>query len=191
MATLFVLLGGPGAGKGTQAKRVVAKTGATQVATGDMFRQNLKDQTALGILAKRYMDAGQLVPDSVTIDMLRERLQLIENGFIILDGFPRNVAQAESLWVLLEDLGIEFNCVVYLEVQEKTLEQRLLNRKDGRADDNPTAILNRLRTYIEETAELVPYFAGIGVLHTVNGEQTEDEVEADIWQVLESILQPA
>lgn len=191
MTVLVVLHGGPGAGKGTQAKEIVEKTGATHVATGDMFRQHLKEKTSLGILAQRYTDNGHLVPDDVTIDMLRERLQLVENGLIILDGFPRNIAQADALWELLEDMGITFGGVIYLAVREDVLKARLLGRKEGRTDDDPKVILKRLNVYLDQTAELIPYFTQLGVLHTINGEKTVDEVAAAVWDVLEKILQPA
>ncbi len=154
----LVLVGPPGAGKGTQAERMAERLDAPHISTGDLFRANLKQETELGLEAKRYMDAGDLVPDEVTVGMVRERLGEpdTEKGFI-LDGFPRNTAQAGSLGAILADKGLELDAVVQFEVDDEVVVQRLLGR--GRSDDNEETIRNRQQVYRDETAPLLRHYA--------------------------------
>lgn len=184
----FVLLmGAPGAGKGTQAKLLEGSLGLPQVSTGDLFRYNLKNNTELGMLARSYMDRGELVPDEVTVDMVRDRLKQTDcaNG-AILDGFPRTVAQAEALDALLAELGAAINAVVYVKVDTEELVKRLLKRAEteGRADDTEETVRNRMRVYREQTEPLLAYYAQRGLLHEVNGQQSIEAVQRDLVQVV-------
>ncbi|MBK9049402.1 MAG: adenylate kinase [Chloroflexi bacterium] len=184
----IVLMGAPGAGKGTQAKRLQDALGLPQVATGDLFRYNLKQKTELGLLANKYMDAGELVPDSVTIAMVRERLSLTDCAQgAILDGFPRNSLQAEALDGLLKDLGGRVVVVPYIHVSQEELVRRLIKRADleGRADDNDETVRNRMRVYQQQTEPLLAYYRNKGLLVEVNGQQTIDQVYADLYQVIQ------
>lgn len=182
-----VLMGAPGAGKGTQAKLLEKALGLPQVATGDLFRYNLKNQTDLGKLAQTYMDKGELVPDSVTVDMVRERISRPDcaNG-AILDGFPRNVSQAGALEALLSEFGGRINIVPYVYVDPDVLVKRLLKRAEieGRTDDNAETIQNRMRVYREQTAPLLHYYQEKGLLVEINGDQPVESVQQDIIRVI-------
>jgi adenylate kinase len=153
----LVLVGPPGAGKGTQAVRLSERLDIPHISTGDLFRANLTEQTELGREAKRYMDAGDLVPDSVTVAMVRERLAHDDavKGFI-LDGFPRTLSQAESLAELLAERGEQLDAVVEFKVPEEELVQRLLGR--GRDDDTEDVVRRRQEVYREETAPLLEHY---------------------------------
>lgn len=188
MSLFVILIGAPGAGKGTQAKLLQAELGIPQVATGDLFRDNLKKMTELGKLAKSYMDKGELVPDEVTVAMVRDRLSRedCQNG-AILDGFPRTVAQADELNKLLaDDLGAQINIVPLINVDEEVLIQRLLRRAEieGRADDNEGVIRNRMNVYQEQTAPLIDYYRQRDLLVHVNGEQSVEDVQSDLRAVI-------
>ncbi|MBW0114012.1 adenylate kinase [Pseudonocardia abyssalis] len=154
----LVLVGPPGAGKGTQAERMAERLDVPHISTGDLFRANLKEETPLGIEAKRYMDAGDLVPDEVTVAMVRERLTESDaaKGFI-LDGFPRTAPQAASLAGLLSDQGLELDAVVEFSVSDEVVVQRLLGR--GRSDDTEDVIRRRQQVYRDDTAPLLEYYA--------------------------------
>jgi adenylate kinase len=166
----LVLLGPPGAGKGTQAERITAHYGIPHISTGDILRTNVADGTELGQRAQEYMDAGQLVPDDLVIDMVDERLRADDtaSGFL-LDGFPRTVAQAEKLEQLL---GTEraLDAVVSFEAPEEELMQRLLGRaqEQGRSDDNAETIRARLAEFEAKTAPLVDFYRERGLLVTVD-----------------------
>jgi adenylate kinase len=153
----LVLVGPPGAGKGTQAVRLAERLEVPHISTGDLFRANLAQETALGAEAKRYMDAGELVPDSVTVAMVRDRLGAgdVAKGFI-LDGFPRTVSQAGSLHELLTERGEDLDAVVEMQVPEDVLVERLLQR--GRADDSEDVIRRRQQVYRDETAPLLDHY---------------------------------
>ncbi|MBA4495909.1 adenylate kinase [Paenactinomyces guangxiensis] len=197
----IVLMGLPGAGKGTQAARIVQELNIPHISTGDMFRAAVKEGTPLGLEAKSYMDQGQLVPDRVTIGIVRERLGKDDcaKGFL-LDGFPRTVPQAEALDELTKDLGRELNIVVYIDVDQDELLQRLTGRRicrdcgatyhvvfappkvEGvcdrcggnlyqRDDDRKETVAKRLEVNMEQTRHLLKYYESTGKLHRVDGKQ--------------------
>ena len=171
----IVLLGPPGAGKGTQAEKLSEKLGIPQISTGDLFRQNIGDGTKLGLEAKRYLDAGDLVPAELTNQLVDDRLDHADaaNGFI-LDGYPRSVAQAEALHEMLERRGTDIDAVVEFRVSEDELFERLKAR--GRADDTEDVIRNRMKVYRDETAPLLEYYSD--ELKTVDAVGSVDEVFA-------------
>jgi adenylate kinase len=188
-ATRLLLLGPPGAGKGTQAERLVRSLGVPQIATGDMLREAVRRGTPVGRQAQAYMERGDLVPDAVVIGVAEERLRQpdADKGFI-LDGFPRTAAQAEALDRMLQGLGVRLERCVALHVPEDELVKRLLRRAaiEGRNDDGEDTIRNRMRVYREQTQPLVEYYGGQGVLREVDGRGTMDEVAARIEEALAS-----
>jgi adenylate kinase len=191
MATYLVLMGAPGAGKGTQAKKLEEKLGLPQVATGDLFRYNLKNETELGKLAKTYMDKGELVPDDVTIGMVRVRLSQPDCAQgAILDGFPRNIAQAVALEQLLAEFSGKISVVPYIFVSQEALVKRLLKRAEieGRTDDNEETIRTRMQVYAEKTQPLLDYYQEKGLLVEIDGEQNIDDVFEDLLEVIETHL---
>jgi adenylate kinase len=188
-ARRLLLLGPPGAGKGTQAQRLVTQLGIPQVSTGDMLRAAVAAGTAVGREAKSFMEAGKLVPDEVVIGVAEERLSQpdAQQGFI-LDGFPRTVGQAEALDRMLPKLGVSLERCVALAVDPERLLERLLKRAEieGRADDNEAAIRERMREYDAKTRPLLDYYRQRGVLREVDGVGTVDEVAERIEGALES-----
>ncbi len=186
MATFIVLMGAPGAGKGTQAKLLQEKLGMPQVATGDLFRANLKNQTELGKLANSYMEKGALVPDEVTVAMLKDRLAQPDCARgAILDGFPRNVFQADALdHLLTETFNSNIAIVPHIHVDVEVLVKRLQKRAEieGRADDNEATIRHRMQVYEEATAPLLAYYAARGLLVEIDGDRPIEEVQADLLQ---------
>lgn len=189
-----ILVGPPGAGKGTQAKLLQDTLGLPQVSTGDLFRFNLKNETELGQLARTYMDRGELVPDEVTVAMVEDRLSKADCvGGAILDGFPRTLAQAEALDELLAKLGGQIDVVPSIEVPQDLLVERLLKRAqlEGRADDNEETIRTRMQVYENQTKPLLDYYGQKGLVVPVNGQQTIEDVQKDLIQVIEEATQPA
>lgn len=169
----IVLFGPPGAGKGTQSEKLIAKYNLIHLSTGDLFRKNISEGTELGKKAQSYMDHGNLVPDEVVIGMVEDKIKNTpdSNGFIF-DGFPRTVAQANALDKIMEDNGTPISLMLSLEVDEDELLQRLINRgKDsGRPDDqNPDKIRNRFAVYHKETAPVAGYYEGQGKLNRIHG----------------------
>ena len=189
----LILLGPPGAGKGTQAARLVEKFGIPQLSTGDMLRAAVKAGTPVGLKAKAVMDAGGLVSDDIVIGIIKDRIKEADasKGFI-LDGFPRTVAQAEALTKLLAAEKMQLDAVVELKVDEKALLARIENRAREtvaaggtvRADDNPESFKIRLDAYREQTAPVSAYYAGIGELKTVDGMAPIDQVTKALDGVL-------
>lgn len=210
----IVLMGLPGAGKGTQAEKIVDKYGIPHISTGDMFRAAIKEGTELGLKAKSFMDNGDLVPDEVTIGIVGERLSKedCEKGFL-LDGFPRTVAQAEALENILADLGKKMNYVININVDKDILMERLTGRRickecgatyhlvfnppteEGvcdrcggelyqRADDNKETVQNRLDVNIKQTQPLLAYYEDKGYLKNIDGQQDIHRVFDDIDELL-------
>ena len=185
---LNVLLFGPqGSGKGTQAKRISAEHGVPHVSTGDMFRAAIAGGTPLGLRVKPILESGELVPDELTIGLIRERLgeDDARAGFV-LDGFPRNIAQAEALDYLLAALDRPLSAVLEFELPDEVSVERLLGRatEESRIDDTPDAIARRLEIYHRETAPLSEHYRATAKLVIIHAEGTVDEVWAEIEQVL-------
>jgi adenylate kinase len=215
-ALYLVLLGGPGAGKGTQAERLSVALDIPQVSTGDLFRENLKQETELGLLAKGYMERGELVPDEVTVGMVRVRLSQPDAARgAILDGFPRTVAQAEALDELMADMDTKLAVVPYIKVDEDVLLARLAGRwtcrkcgamyhqifsppkKAGicdrcggelyqRPDDTPETQKHRIQVYFEQTAPLIDYYQKKGLLIEVDGQPGIDEIQARLLDIVQN-----
>ena len=210
----IIMLGAPGAGKGTQAKRIAEKYGIPHISTGDIFRANIKNGTELGKEAKKYMDEGQLVPDELTVRILLDRVADADckNGYV-LDGFPRTIPQAEVLTGELEKLGEKVDFAIDVDVPDENIINRMSGRraclkcgatyhleylkpaKDGicdkcgselvlRDDDKPETVKKRLGVYHEQTQPLIDYYTKAGVLHTVDGTKEPDEVFEAIVEIL-------
>ena len=187
-------MGPPGAGKGTQAKVVSGRLGIPAVSTGDIFRANVSEGTPLGVEAKRYMDAGDYVPDEVTNGMVRDRLaQADATGGFLLDGYPRTVTQVEELDSMLADAGTSLDAVVVLTVDDEELIQRLLHRAEteGRTDDTEDVIRHRQEVYNQQTAPLLAVYADRGMLVEVDGMGAVDEVSERIFSALEKVRDSA
>ena len=180
----IVFIGPPGAGKGTQAALVVGRYGIAHLSTGDMLRAARDAQTELGKLADQYMSAGQLVPDEIILKIVQERLQADDcrRGYL-LDGFPRTLAQAEALDRMLSQDGTPLDVVLELRVPEEELFRRLSGR--GRADDKPEVIRQRLVAYRQQTEPLLDYYQRRGLLQTIDGLGTVEEIFQRIQQVLD------
>lgn len=177
----IVLLGPPGAGKGTQAVLLSERLGVPQISTGDIFRANVGQGTELGVLAKKYMDAGDLVPDEVTVAMVEGRLEESDAAAgYLLDGFPRTVAQAEGLDAMLATAGKPLDGVLEIQVPSEELIRRISGRRNSdtvaRADDDPDTVRRRLEVYTEQTAPLVEFYAARGILRPIDGIGEVDEV---------------
>lgn len=210
----IIMLGAPGAGKGTQAKKIAEVCNVPHISTGDIFRANIKNGTALGAKAKEYMDKGLLVPDELVCDLVVDRIQQsdCEKGYI-LDGFPRTIPQAEALTNALNAIGQKMDFAINIEVPDENIVQRMSGRRacvgcgatyhvvynptkvDGvcdacgealilRDDDKPETVKNRLNVYHDQTQPLIDYYTKEGILVEVDGTKNMDEVFADILKVL-------
>lgn len=205
----IVLLGAPGAGKGTQAEKLVEDLGLCHISTGDILRAAVKNQTELGKKAKSFMDAGDLVPDDLIIDLMKERIQEPDTTKgVILDGFPRTTTQAVALDAMLKELGRPLDAALLVDVDAEVIVKRLTSRRmcktcghigtvaDGekctvcggemyqRDDDNETTVRNRLEVYANSTAPLIDYYKGCDLLLDVDGDRDPDAVYADIKSAL-------
>lgn len=213
----IILMGLPGAGKGTQASEIVKKFTIPHISTGDMFRKAIKDETDLGKEAKSYMDRGELVPDEVTVGVVKERISEddAKKGFL-LDGFPRTIDQAESLSQIMSELDREIDAVINIEVPEEELMNRLTGRRicekcgttyhlvfnppkvdgicdiDGgklyqREDDNPETVSNRLSVNVKQSKPILEYYNNKGVLKNIDGSKDIDEVTKDVIDILDHL----
>ena len=213
----IILMGLPGAGKGTQASEIVKKFPIPHISTGDMFRKAIKDETDLGKEAKSYMDRGELVPDEVTVGIVKERISEddAKKGFL-LDGFPRTIDQAESLNQIMSELDREIDAVINIEVPEEELMNRLTGRRicekcgttyhlvfnppkvdgicdiDGgklyqRKDDNPETVSNRLSVNVKQSKPILEYYDEKGVLKNIDGAKDIDEVTKDVIDILDQL----
>lgn len=187
LARRLLIVGPPGAGKGTQAVRLAELLGIPAISTGDIFRANVSQETELGVLAKSYMDKGDYVPDTVTNDMVRDRLgqQDAQEGFL-LDGYPRTLPQVEALDGMLSELGTALDRVLLLEVRTEEVVGRLVERgrEQGRSDDTEETIRRRIEVYAEQTAPLIDVFEQRGILRRVDGMASIDEVTAALREAL-------
>jgi len=213
----YVFLGPPGAGKGTQAKVVARNKGIPQISSGDLFRENLKDQTELGIRANQFIKVGELVPDDITIDMVKERISRTDcKCGAILDGFPRTPAQAKAFDEILEETDCKINQVPYIAVPEAELIERLSARLTCRAkghifhekynppkvagvcdfdgselyqreDDQPETVKHRIQVYEQRTRPLVEYYHERGILVKINGSQSIEDVTKDLLDLVDEV----
>jgi adenylate kinase len=185
-----LLLGPQGSGKGTQAKRISAEAGVPHVSTGDMFREAIAAQTDLGRRVEPILERGDLVPDELTIEFIRERFGRGDalRGFV-LDGFPRTLAQAEALDAMLDEEGRQLDVVFDLQVSDEVARERLLNRAalENRPDDTPEAIDRRLALYHELTLPISEHYRARGILVGIHGERTPDEVFREIQYALRAV----
>ncbi|WP_180542229.1 adenylate kinase [Staphylococcus haemolyticus] len=213
----IILMGLPGAGKGTQASEIVKKFPIPHISTGDMFRKAIKDETDLGKEAKSYMDRGELVPDEVTVGIVKERISEddAKKGFL-LDGFPRTIDQAEALSDIMSELGRNIDAVINIEVPEEELMNRLTGRRicekcgttyhlvfnppkvdgicdiDGgklyqREDDNPETVSNRLNVNVKQSKPILEYYNEKGVLKNIDGAKDIDDVTKDVIDILDQL----
>lgn len=186
----ILLLGPQGSGKGTQAKRIAAEYGLAHIATGDMFRSAIARRTPLGVQVEPILAAGQLVPDELTIGLIRERLaeEDAEEGFI-LDGFPRNAVQADALDELLAELGRPLDVIFEFQIADDVCIRRLLRRaqEEGRVDDTPEVIAERLRIYHRETAPLIDHYLATGKLVGIHADRPVEEVWNELQEALEQV----
>jgi adenylate kinase len=187
----IILFGPPGAGKGTQSEKIIQEFNLFHISTGNILREEVKQQTQLGLAAKAVMDAGKLVSDDIILGMVENVIQKNKNsvkGFIF-DGFPRTVPQADGLMQLLQKMGLTLSGVVSLTVDEPELIQRLLKRaqESGRSDDTEEVIKKRQEVYRNETAPLLNYYETKKLLHSVNGMGSIDEIYNNIKEILKKL----
>lgn len=189
----IILLGPPGAGKGTQAQHLVETRNMIQLSTGDMLRAARTSGTEMGKIVADVMDRGELVTDEIVIGLIREKLQEGSEGGFIFDGFPRTLAQADALGELLAENGFSLDAVVSLEVEDEILVQRVVNRakeaiaagKEARADDNEESMRTRLMEYYKKTSPLIGYYHAKGALKAIDGLASIDEVQASLANALD------
>jgi adenylate kinase len=183
----ILLLGAPGSGKGTQGKILAARLGLPKITTGDILRAAVQTRTPLGLEAKKFMDDGKLVPDTVILSLIKEELAKpdAQQG-AVLDGFPRTAAQAELVDRTLAERSQRLNHILLLDVSEEELIRRLTARaaQEGRSDDTPQAVRTRLQVYQRDTAPLIAHFAQRGIVHRVPGTGTVDEIATEIQRII-------
>jgi adenylate kinase len=183
----LLLIGAPGAGKGTQAELLAARYGIAHISSGDLLREHVRDQTSLGQRVQAYVDKGDLVPDGLMMDMLRKPVvAAARSGGYVLDGFPRTVEQAEASYAVVRELGVEVQAAVHLDVPQEELVRRLLARGRG-SDDTEAVIEHRLQVYLEMTVPLLEYYAGREWMFVVDGTLPADEVHEDIVRRIQKL----
>ncbi|MBR2160969.1 MAG: adenylate kinase [Bacteroidales bacterium] len=186
----IVIFGAPGSGKGTQSEKIVEKYGINHISTGDVLRAEIKNGTELGKTAKSYIDQGQLIPDSLMIDILASVFDSFKDSKgVIFDGFPRTIAQAEALKQMLKDRGQDVSVMLDLDVPEDELMTRLIKRgqESGRADDNEETIKKRLVVYHSQTAPLIDWYKADGKYQHINGLGALDRIFGDICAAIDAV----
>ncbi len=185
----LIIFGPPGAGKGTQASFITSAYDAEHISTGDLLRDAVKRRTETGVMAKSYMDKGELVPDEVVIEITREKISGLNGAGFLFDGFPRTIEQARSLDDMLESQNLAIEAVLYLKVDEDEVVKRLLKRAEleGREDDNESVVRNRLDVYRRQTLPLADYYRSKGVFHDIEGTGAVDDVRERINSVVSGL----
>jgi adenylate kinase len=182
----LLLIGAPGAGKGTQAERLAARFGIAHISSGDLLRQHVLDQTPLGRTVKSYLDRGDLVPDRLVMNMLRKPVLTAARGYV-LDGFPRTIEQAKASYAVVRSLGAEVQAAIHLDVPREELKRRLNARARG-AEDAEAVVEHRLDVYLAQTVPLLSYYAGREWMFTVDGAQPPDAVHEDIARRIQKMV---
>jgi adenylate kinase len=182
----LLLIGAPGAGKGTQAERLAARFGIAHISSGDLLRQHVRDQTPLGRTVKSYLDRGDLVPDGLVMNMLRKPVLTATRGYV-LDGFPRTIEQAKASYAVVRSLGAEVQAAIHLDVPREELRRRLNARGRG-AEDAEAVVEHRLDVYLAQTVPLLRYYAGREWMFTVDGAQPPDAVHEDIARRIQKMV---
>ena len=179
----------PGAGKGTQADFIADKYNVVHISTGDVLREAVKNETEVGLHAKSFMDKGELVPDSVVIEIIKQKLSSMDDIKFMLDGFPRTVPQAEALEDMLGELGVSLDVVVFLDVDDEEVVQRIMKRQEleDRKDDSEDVVRNRLNVYREQTSPLGEFYDNKGILKKIDGVGTVEDISGRIDEVLTTI----
>lgn len=185
----LILFGPPGAGKGTQANFIAEKYNVAHISTGDVLREAVKNKTEVGLHAKSFMDKGELVPDSVVIEIIKQKLTSLIDMKFMLDGFPRTVPQAEALDKMLGELGVNLDVVVFLDVNDEEVVQRIMKRQEleNRQDDTEDVLRNRLNVYRDQTSPLGEFYNNKAILKKINGIGSVEDISEKIDEVLLAI----
>ncbi len=185
----LILFGPPGAGKGTQANFIAEKYNVAHISTGDVLREAVKNKTEVGLHAKSFMDKGELVPDSVVIEIIKQKLTSLNDMKFMLDGFPRTVPQAEALDKMLGELGVNLDVVVFLDVDDEEVVQRIMKRQEleNRQDDTEDVVRNRLNVYRDQTSPLGEFYNNKAILKKINGIGSVEHISEKINEVLLAI----
>jgi len=185
----LILFGPPGAGKGTQANFIAEKYNVAHISTGDVLREAVKNKTEVGLHAKSFMDKGELVPDSVVIEIIKQKITSLIDMKFMLDGFPRTVPQAEALDKMLGELGVNLDVVVFLDVDDEEVVQRIMKRQEleNRQDDTEDVVRNRLNVYRDQTSPLGEFYNNKAILKKINGIGSVEDISEKIDEVLLAI----
>ena len=185
----LILFGPPGAGKGTQANFIADKYNVAHISTGDVLREAVKNETEVGLHAKSFMDKGELVPDSVVIEIIKQKLASLNDMRFMLDGFPRTVPQAEALDDMLSELGVKLDVVVFLDVDDEEVVKRIMKRQEleNRQDDSEDVVRNRLNVYREQTSPLGDFYNQKEILKKIDGIGSVEDISGRIDEVLLAI----
>lgn len=177
----IIILGAPGAGKSIQSKLISTTYSIPHISIGDILRQNVIDNTDIGIIVRSYLEKGDLVPDNIPIAIITDRLSRTDNGFV-LDGFPRNITEVYALDIILDEFDLKLDIVIHIDVDDEELIRRLLARK--RLDDRPETIINRFIIYKRETEPVIDYYRNKGILRTVDGRKSIEQIFEDIQKLI-------